>query len=187
MKRLSPWTCVLLSACALGALACDTRHRPVPAPSTAASSESAAAAKASGGAIAPVPKNLPVIDTYSGLLPCADCAGIRMQLLLLGKRGITAYRLHEVYVGTSDGDKSVDSEGKAATVSGYEGNPSATVYALNPGEPELTRYFLRVDDTHLRMLNRSKQEIVSRLNYTLTREAPPPEIPVKQASDAHPS
>jgi copper homeostasis protein (lipoprotein) len=126
--------------------------------------------------ISPVPKNLPVIDTFSGLVPCADCAGIRVQLILFGKRGVKAYRLHEVYVGTPDGDKAVDSEGKAATVAGYEGNPIATVYALNPGDADVARYFLRVDENHLRILNSSKQEIVSRLNYTLTRE-PPPEPP----------
>ena len=191
MKRWSPWTCALLSAWALCASGCDTRHQPVPAPSAAVAGEPAASTSASGGVLAPVPKNLPVLDTYSGLLPCADCTGIRVQLTLLGKRNATAYRLHEIYVGTPDGDKTVDSEGKAAVVSGYEANPTATVYALNPEETEHTRYFLRVDDGHLRMLSGSKQEISSRLNYTLTRDAPPqppspPSTPVP-ASDAPPS
>jgi hypothetical protein len=110
-----------------------------------------------------------------------------VQLALLGKRGVTAYRSHEVYLATPDGDKTVDSEGKAATVSGYEANPNATVYALNPDETEHTRYYLRVDDAHLRMLNSNKQEITSRFNYTLTREPSPEATPTPAPAQATPT
>ena len=167
MKLNLPWISVLLLAGGVGASGCDTRHRAVDTSKPTSASQSVTAP---AGVITPIPKDLPVIATYSGSLPCADCAGIRVQLSLLGKRGVSAYRLHEIYLGTPDGDKTVDSEGKAATVSGYEANPNATVYALNAGDAEHALYFLRVDDMHVRMLNGSKQEISSRFNYTLTSE-----------------
>src|SRR3974390_733797 len=182
--RLSVCVCVCVFSCAFGASGCDTRHHPVPAPTTTQTAEPAAAT-ASGGVTTSVPQNLPVIETYSGLLPCADCMGIRVHLTFFGKRGVVASRLHEGDVGAPDGDKTIESEGKAATVSGYEANPTATVYALNPGDAEHARYFLRVDDSHLRLLSASKQEIASRLNYTLTRDLPT-ELPSVPAGDAPP-
>ena len=108
-----------------------------------------------------------VLSQYEGVLPCADCGGIRTQITLFADTAM--YRMTETYLGTAQPDSTRQTQGAWTTVHGMEGNADAIVYQLDPGDPESARSFVVVSDSELRMLDREKQQIASTLNYSLLR------------------
>ncbi len=120
--------------------------------------------------VAPAVSAKKILAVYEGVLPCADCQGIRTELTLFDED--FTYKLVETYLGTPAGDRSFRSDGAWTTLRGKAGNPDATIYQLNPGEPEKIRNFLVVDEGQLQQLDRDGREIESRLDYRLTRKRP---------------
>lgn len=114
-----------------------------------------------------------VLAEYEGVVPCADCAGIRMHLTLYTDGA--GYRLRETYLGSTLPDSVLDSQGPWATLHGMEGNPDAIVYQLDPGNPELARSFAVLNDGEIQMLDREQRRIESALNYSLLRLPLPPD------------
>lgn len=108
-----------------------------------------------------------VLSQYEGVLPCADCGGIRTQITLFADTAM--YRMTESYLGTASPDSSRQTQGTWTTLHGMEGNPDAIVYQLDPGDPEGARSFVVVSDSELRMLDRERRQIASTLNYSLLR------------------
>jgi copper homeostasis protein (lipoprotein) len=133
------------------------------------------------------PTPLPTIDpalskTYSGLLPCADCEGIQTELIL-SQSGLSVaegtFVLKETYLGEKDGV--VQSTGLWTTLRGTATDANATVVQLNPNKLSDVRYFLKVSDTEIKLLDKNQQEIDSALNYTLkTASATPALLPEAQ-------
>src|SRR5512139_526001 len=74
---------------------------------------------------------------YDGVLPCADCAGIRTELTLSQNPQTsepTTYELTETYLGTmSQEEKPVTTRGRWSIVKGLEGDSAATVFVLDGG------------------------------------------------------
>ena len=108
--------------------------------------------------------------SYDGILPCADCSGLKTELTLYKNARTDApetYRLRETYLGKSA--KPLLSAGKWTTLRGTPDDPDATVYQLNPDKPQQVTNFLVVNDNQLRQLDRNLKEIESSLNFTLTR------------------
>ncbi len=103
------------------------------------------------------------VSYYEGMLPCADCPGIRTRITFINDN-LTYQRL-DTYLEARDGkDYSYVSGGKYTTERGYEKDPDATVYVLDydkPGE----QAFLQVNDSTLEMLDRNRKQIKSTLNY----------------------
>ncbi len=109
---------------------------------------------------------------FAGVLPCADCAGIRTELALWVEPPgelATRYLLRETYLDTGDGDRTFESEGEWVVLRGSATDPDATVYELDPGRPDRTRRFLRRGDYELELLDRERREIASDLDYGLGR------------------
>lgn len=102
---------------------------------------------------------LPV--SFSGTLPCADCAGIRTTLTLLPD---STYRLRRVYLdrGTAHGDTLFVALGRW--------QQAADDRVALSGADGVEQFRLRSTDT-LRMLDRSGTDIVSDLPYELARTA----------------
>lgn len=121
----------------------------------------------------PAPENvIPSVSsnpemTFSGKLPCADCAGIMTELTLVPDSML--YRLKEVYLNTGEGDKVFESTGTYAINRGTTQDTLAMVYQLNPGENDKIRAFKSVNDSALLVLDRNFDEINSALNYYLVR------------------
>ena len=120
--------------------------------------------------VAPAVSVKKIFAAYEGVLPCADCQGIRTELTLF-EEDLT-YRLVETYLGTPDGDRTFESDGTWSTVQGAADQPDAEVYRLNSGKSAEVRNFLVVDDRQIRQLDRDGREIESQLDYTLTRKPP---------------
>jgi copper homeostasis protein (lipoprotein) len=120
--------------------------------------------------VAPAVSGKRILAVYEGVLPCADCQGIRTKLTLFEED--FTYRLVEIYLGTPDGDRFFESEGTWSKVHGVPKKPDAEVYQLNPGKSAEVRNFLVVDDRQIRQLDSAGGEIASQLDYTLTRKPP---------------
>jgi uncharacterized lipoprotein NlpE involved in copper resistance len=114
-----------------------------------------------------------LLGIYVGSLPCADCRGVRTELALYAPgpdqpAGAT-YRLTETYLGTRDGDRTLESVGRWTVLRGNKAYPNATIYQLSFDQPRDVRNFLRVSDDELRLLDRQQNEIESRVNLSLRR------------------
>lgn len=107
---------------------------------------------------------------YAGMLPCADCSGIRTDVTLnFTKDGQPqGFTMTEAYEGAQDSGENhaFSSEGDFAVLTGTTVDPKAVVYHLMPKDDEPT-YYQRVDDSTLRMLDKSMNPIQSEHSYDL--------------------
>ncbi|MGH7893348.1 MAG: copper resistance protein NlpE [Candidatus Binatia bacterium] len=122
-----------------------------------------------------------LVGVFEGVLPCADCEGIRTRLTLYanGPDDFTraTYALVETYLGTSDGLQRFRAEGEWTLLRGDATDPDATVYQLDPGRPSTQRSFRVLDAQRIELLDREQRPIRSTLDYTLTRVAAPSPSP----------
>ncbi len=92
------------------------------------------------------PPGAVLLGTYKGTTACADCTGIQTNLRLYakGKNEFidTIYVSTRTYQGGKLGDQSFTDRGEWAVLRGDAVDPNATVYALNPDQPEQIQYFL---------------------------------------------
>ena len=112
-----------------------------------------------------------VVGTFSGTLPCADCAGIQTKLTLVryGKdAGDGNYQLSETYLGESPSASS--KTGQWVTIRGTDKDANAIVYKLNPEGPDVSRYFVKINEKTIRALDAKGNWIESDLPYTLVKE-----------------
>lgn len=110
--------------------------------------------------VAPAVSVKKVLAVYEGVLPCADCRGIRTELTLF--EDDSTYKLVEIYLGTPEGDRTVESEGTWTL-------RRPAIYQLHPGNAGEVRRYLIVDERRIRQLGGEGREDDSGLEYTLTR------------------
>lgn len=114
-----------------------------------------------------------VLGHYTGVLPCADCRGINTKLILLAKSqfdtGGGTFELSEEYVGTRDGNRTVETRGRWILLRGTPTDVDATVYQLNAADSERVVFYRRLPDQALRLLDREQRDIQSSADYTLAR------------------
>lgn len=142
----------------------------------AASIVAAALAGCAGLEVSPQPNSAVAPAVYSGILPCADCAGIRTELRLYAEQPSgrpIRYELSETYLATRDGDRAFEKSGRWTLLRGSASDPNATVYQLDFDRPATQRDFLRVGDDELRLLDRRQHEIPSAAPHSLYRVARP--------------
>ena len=97
----------------------------------------------------------PLVLTFEGVLPCADCSGIRTRLVLTRRAAGWAegtYRLTETYIGRGG---PLVTRGDWTTLRGSAADDDDTIYELNPDDADRARHFLRLgEDKALRTLDR---------------------------------
>ncbi len=106
---------------------------------------------------------------YEGIIPCADCEGIKISLKIAND--FQSYELSELYLGKNE--KEIITKGRLNTERGYEDDPDATIYILNYDQPLIKqRYFIRLTkyQNQIFMLDRNKNIIKSILNYSLVKK-----------------
>ncbi|QEL65079.1 hypothetical protein OTERR_16030 [Oryzomicrobium terrae] len=137
-------------------------------------------------AVAPVDSIATLRTRYAGTLPCADCAGIRMDLTLIDEAETgkpREFRLKETYLGARDGERSFTSHGSYSIVR----EAQRTTLWLTPQVRDLSqaresrRGFVfdgiggnggNGGKASLTLLDRAGKRIVSSLNYRLDRLPP---------------
>jgi copper homeostasis protein (lipoprotein) len=122
--------------------------------------------------VAPAVSAKKVLAVYQGVLPCADCTGIRTELTLFDED--FTYKLVETYLGTPEGARTFASDGTWTLLRAPAEDPDRKVYQLRASNPGDVRSFLVLDDWQIRQLDAAGRKLESGLDYTLTRKGPPP-------------
>lgn len=110
-------------------------------------------------------------ETYSGVLPCADCSGLQTVLTLSREEAYQSfgtYELKEIYEG-----KSVEpliTKGRWILRQGTPSDSNASIYELHPDDSDEVDYYQKVTNMQLKMLGSDQKEIDSPFNYTLTKQ-----------------
>jgi len=114
----------------------------------------------------------PLLGRFVGVLPCADCPGIRTELRLYAEQPSgrpVRYEATQTYLATRDGDRTVQRTGRWAIMRGSATDPDATIYQLDVDRPDARQNFLRVGDAELRLLDRDQREIAPTAPHSLHR------------------
>ncbi|MFO7826843.1 MAG: copper resistance protein NlpE [Cyclobacterium sp.] len=111
---------------------------------------------------------------YEGVLPCADCEGIRTVLKLENSpdKRERAFELTETYLGTEDGDREFVSKGIYEVVYGLENEPGAMAIRLLDENSVALKSFRQDKEGRLHLLGPEEEPLASELNYTLDLVAP---------------
>ncbi|HEY7240520.1 MAG TPA: protease inhibitor I42 family protein [Burkholderiales bacterium] len=131
-----------------------------------------AIAGCAGSGSSPTSDSANLLGTYTGLLPCADCAGLRTDLRLYSAQhggDVSRYEMRETYIGTRDGDRTAERSGRAKLVHGSASDKEASVYQLDAEHGGARLYFLRAGENELRLLDRDKREIPASIPRSLYR------------------
>ncbi len=110
--------------------------------------------------------------SYSGTLPCADCNGIVTVLSLYQPAGPNTdllFKLEETYKGMQSGkDVTLHSEGSYGILQGITATPNISIIQLNPEKDKaLQRFFQRINNNELKMLDKDGKAFAGDLNYSL--------------------
>jgi copper homeostasis protein (lipoprotein) len=105
--------------------------------------------------------------TFSGMMPCADCSGIKTVLTLHrdAQGAPSDYTMSETYVGRAVGTSKTS--GTWAIVRGDAADKNATVYQLHPSGSSGGGSYLLVDENTLRLLDGNLGELPASLPHTL--------------------
>lgn len=106
--------------------------------------------------------------TYSGTLPCADCAGIETILRLSNTPGVNegTFVLQENYLGKG----TTETSGTWTTTIGNKKDPKATILVLTLEKELGLRNFLKTKDHQLILLDRERNGIPSKQTPLLTQQ-----------------
>lgn len=111
-------------------------------------------------------------ESYTGILPCADCSGIETHITLWHDEFVAEgkYELKQNYLGVSKGGQtSFVYLGEWTTLRGNNANPDATIVELMNVHDSSSVYFLR-EGANLLVLDQNQNVIKSKLNYLLLNE-----------------
>jgi len=101
--------------------------------------------------------------TYEGILPCADCEGLKTELTL--DQDFT-YNLKETYLATRDGDKTFTSSGKWRKIKDGKGD----LIQLNYDNSQKLYNFRVLDENHLKVVDNQGNDIECPFNLVLTKK-----------------
>lgn len=111
-----------------------------------------------------------IVGPFMGTLPCADCEGTETKLVLIRQEEFAdmgGFILEEKYLGENPGV--FVTQGTWTVLRGSKANPNDTVYEITDPTDNSSRYYLRVSNSEIRMLDQEQGEIHSAFNYTLTQ------------------
>ncbi len=125
--------------------------------------------------VIPKSDNLGQVAIYEGVLPCADCSGIKTVLKIYfgdGTMESHKFELSSTYQGKGPGNEFVQ-KGNYNTERGLEKDPDGTIYVLNYDKPEGEQLFYgytAATPDKIFLLDNKRQIIKSKLNYSLTKK-----------------
>ncbi len=106
---------------------------------------------------------------YSGMLPCADCSGIRTTLTLYRDQydNPSRFELREEYLSGSKVELSASERGSWESEKRLQGNMEYDVYTINPDDPDADRQYIKDAVNAIEQLDQSGNRIESNMNYRL--------------------
>lgn len=161
---------ILLPACVmLCFIACNSRPEAIPSSNPDIDSALALKTRIPGEPDA----TLMLVGIFEGVLPCADCGGIKTELTLYqdaANADNNSYILKETYLAVNTGDTIFISKGKWDVLKGMKADKDASIFFLNYDKPDEAKYFLKQGDTAIVMLDKEQNLIRSTLNYALRKK-----------------
>lgn len=124
---------------------------------------------------AQAPAGQTLVASYEGVMPCADCPGLRTALSLYASPGANPASGGYTSRFTYEGRGVIrDEAGRWTIVKGTPADPNATVYQLTEARSSQAQFWLKVSDTELRQLDSSRRELNMRasMNHSLKRTSP---------------
>jgi len=122
------------------------------------------------GSQATVGPAMQTIGEYEGVLPCADCTGLRTRVTLSAPPAsfpeTGTFVLEETYEGRNVTNKTT---GTWKLIRGSAKDKQAVVYQLTADKGKRVDYFQRVADNELRVLDSKRQPLPGPGNATLNR------------------
>ncbi|MDH6250919.1 putative lipoprotein NlpE involved in copper resistance [Chryseobacterium sp. H1D6B] len=109
-----------------------------------------------------------VAVTFSGVLPCADCEGIKTELKLFGDE---AYEMTRTFVGDPGSSNNTIEKGRLTLERGFGKDNDASLYILNPNDSKNKEYYviLSSNNNELIKLDEDLKIINSSQNYKLQK------------------
>lgn len=112
--------------------------------------------------------------TYKGTLPCRNCDGIDLTVVMAGEEQSAAtdrtFDLSAAYRNHPQNPPTETYTGNWEVLSGTADNPSATVYELTPNGEGQTYYFLRLDPQTLELIDPQRRRFQNNSMLQLTRQ-----------------
>lgn len=112
----------------------------------------------------PAPELIKVGPFY-GTLPCADCPGIETVLTLyfdVQTNEPVKYFANETYINQTS---PLSGQGKFIKID----KDGKTLFQIEPEDPELSKYYLQVNENTLRQLDRNGNEFANKTSYELKK------------------
>lgn len=116
--------------------------------------------------------NFSKTTVYEGILPCADCSGIKTVLKIYTDYSVSQNNKFEVisnYQGKGS-QKDFVEKGNFNTERGLEKDPDGTIYVLNWDQPEEKQIYYGYYSSNpekIYLLDKDRKIIKSELNYSL--------------------
>ena len=161
MKKLL----IALAAFTILLTGCQKKEAPAPKPATPESPSATQAPPASSA-------NSVVEKVYEGVLPCADCSGIKTRIKISSKDDDATASVFEktmTYLG-KEPDNVFVAKGSYIIERGMNGDANAIIYILNPDKPKNEQDYYAIysnDPNTLYALDHNMKKIESNLNYAL--------------------
>lgn len=155
---------ICLAAFGIILAGCQKKEAPAPKP---AAQETQSVAQTT-----PATDTLIVEKVYEGILPCADCSGIKTQVKVNRKEGDTAasvFEMTQTYMGKEPNHVFV-TKGNYALQRGLDDDSNATVYIFNPEKSKDEQGYYAIysnDPNTMYVLDRDMKKNRSDLNYAL--------------------
>jgi len=122
----------------------------------------------SGGGYEPTEVN------YQGSLPCRNCDGIDLDVLLKGEEmqapEARTFTLSATYRNHPQNPPAENYAGNWEVLTGTPSNPDATVYELTPNGEGQTYYFLRIDPQTLELIDPERRRFENSERLRLQRQ-----------------
>lgn len=108
---------------------------------------------------------------YSGMLPCADCSGIRTTLTLFRDQydNPTRFVLREEYLNGSSLTLDAVERGDWQASTRTDAPSADPIFTLNPGDPSAQQHYIKDASNALERLDLHGNRIESDMNYRLLK------------------
>ncbi len=108
---------------------------------------------------------------FEGILPCADCTGLKTELTIYDSLTVESYRyiLKETYLNAPHGDVTYVRQGAYNFERGNSTNDDAVIYVLDPDSAH-SRRFQKLNDSTMLAVDSAGNVIDSTVNFVLRRK-----------------
>ncbi|MCM2971737.1 MULTISPECIES: copper resistance protein NlpE N-terminal domain-containing protein [Larsenimonas] len=111
-----------------------------------------------------------VEGNYAGVLPCADCSGIKTRLMIDNENDVSGkFTMKSTYLGKSQGNEPMITKGQVMVLNDAGPNQYPVVYQLTGQDGTTVYNLLPLSNGNLQILSRDYTKIQSNMDLTLKR------------------